>query len=159
VASLSAIRIGRFYPHEIVLLLISIRGLVDPCAIVWPEGLSYWRIPMTKTGIEPRSQWLNQLHYRVPPLIYLQELRLNNRYRIIQTFRHSTMTASSVSIRSVRLGTVVKEFQIPCSSFTSRQPSAHKELTLYRYSYRHWQEARMTISSNNGGYLMVRYVK
>jgi hypothetical protein len=43
---------GRF------MVLISVRGWVSPRAIVWLEGLSQLKNPMTSSGLKPATFWL-----------------------------------------------------------------------------------------------------
>jgi len=69
VVRLSAISTGRLYPQEKFQVLISVTVRVNARAIMWPEGLSQRKIPVTPSAIKPAvTQYLNQLCLHVPHL-------------------------------------------------------------------------------------------
>jgi hypothetical protein len=95
VVRLSAIRAGLPLSLGIFLVLISVRGWVDPRAVLRLEELGQLQISVISSGIEPVTfrlvAWcLNQLHYLVPPIwnnirgVYPEGLRKVAKYlRII----------------------------------------------------------------------------
>jgi hypothetical protein len=92
------------YFPERFLVLISVRGWVDPRDMVWLEGIGQLRNPMTSSWIEPATfrlvaEYLNQLYNRVPPTVYKVYVRIDEH----RTWDFRQMVDESIASHSPHL--------------------------------------------------------
>ena len=106
---------GRLYPPKTFLLFMPVRGWVDRRAVVRPEGLHQWKIPVIPSGIESAAfrrvaQYLNRL--RAPRAQWMVLVGYFKVYSGFVLVRHDKQPVAAVT-RSLS----------PCCSPRSQQHS------------------------------------
>ena len=101
---------GRLHPKELLLVLIYVKGWVDPRDTVPAEGLCQWKIPVTSSAIEPptfplAAQCLNKLRHRMAH----QQMHTDRQWK-----SHNTLVLSYVCFTETCRRTTVCE-RLPVS--------------------------------------------
>jgi hypothetical protein len=110
-----AVRLSAYAPSALnlpgrFLVLISVRGLVDPGAIVRLEELGQLKNLITSSGFEPPTfplvaQCLNQLRYRLPPY---KSVHINNTITAFE-YKFSKLNQSDLQISIFIQGVSLRE--------------------------------------------------
>ena len=116
-----------FTPQEVFLILISFIGWVDPRAMVRPEGLRQWKIPMTPASIEPSTcrlveRCLNRLRHRS------RYLRINPKSKSVQLSETKPVTHGYKSINFP----LCLHYSETCRSSLSSHSDIHRQRSILK---------------------------
>jgi hypothetical protein len=127
VVRLSALRTGRLYPptQEISLVLISVRGWVDPRALVRPVGSCRCKFPMAASGIEPATFRVviavpQQLRHCVPLYKTLKFIIILKKHNLPLFWTWWIRFTRTLSLRSISIHCYHWHFGLQSGLFLSR---------------------------------------